>query len=119
MNFRILLSLVLIFSLSLQTKAASKLSDLKTGDWFTLEYIRYLTPDENKQSLRNAEIIEFKVTVLANSGRDVQFAIRPFRLRFNQITPLKTDSRIDHDRYDCNHFDSFALDEASNEMHRL
>ena len=77
MKARLLLALCLFSHVSLQAKT---LSDLKKGDWFTLEYTQFHSSPEGNQSLRNADIFEYLITVTDRTHRDMQFSIRPVRV---------------------------------------
>ena len=84
MNVRLLLTLCLFSSLSLHAQQVKTLSDLKKGDWFTLEYVKYHPFPEDNPSLRNADIYEYLVTVSDRTNSDLQFAINPKRVRFHE-----------------------------------
>ena len=99
MKERFILALCLFFSLSMQAQKTQQsqcpqpiqaarqvknVSDLNEGDWFKLEYVKFYASPEGRQSLRNADIFEYEVTVSEKTGNDIRFAIRPTRVCFHE-----------------------------------
>lgn len=92
-NVRLFAGICLLSSLSLharceqtnqQTQQVKTFSDLKKGDWFTLEYTNYYPSPEGKQSLRNADILEYQITVSERTNSELTLAIRPVRVCFHE-----------------------------------
>ena len=87
MNVRLILGLWLFSHLPLgaqQAEQVKTLSDLKNGDWFTLEYTQFNLPPEGKQSLRNVEIFTCLITMTDRTNNDLFFSITPTRVRFHE-----------------------------------
>jgi two-component sensor histidine kinase len=98
MNVRLLLGLCFLSHLSLQALQAQQVktfSDLKKGDWFTLEYVKYYPSPEEEYSFRNADIFEYRVTVSDRTNRDLLFAISPARVCFHKTVYTKNEKARD------------------------
>ena len=80
MNVRLLLTMCLFLYVTLQAQQAQTLSDLKKGDWFAVEYIHYYSSPEGNQSLRNADIFEYLITVSDRTINELQLEISPTRV---------------------------------------
>ena len=87
MNVRLILGLWLFSHLPLGAQHAEQvktLSDLKNGDWFTLEYTQFNLSPAGKQSLGNADIFEYLITMTGRTHDDLFFSITPTRVRFHE-----------------------------------
>jgi len=114
MNVKFLVGLCVFMQISLQAQQVKTFSDLKKGDWFTLEYIQFHTSPDGNQSLRDADIFEYQITVSERTNDDLQFAIQNLRI-------CSQRTRTNHpwggvsgagffDYFDSHYFDDFVLE---------
>ncbi len=110
MKTRLLIVLYLFSGLLLQAKIPKTLSDLKTGDWFTLEYSQFLPVQDDTPPLRNADVIEYRVSVLEKARGALRISVRPTRFYRSTIGEV---IRKSNDKKGFNHWLHDAVGEKS------